>query len=295
MTIGTYTYRIKTIIAVMAMVAFSLLFSEARAYTTRIHCAEDTIKVSAILETLNANGGTLGERILIAAHALEGAPLAQAADNDSIGSLIIDMHGFDRLGFVNSVMALAEASRQKLPRVKEYERFLESYSRRKGEDEGFPSKLIYGAEWIVDNIYRGHLQEMTEYLDGSVFKTKTLDYVTRHRDEYPALKDDAAFEKVKMQEMGYRSHRIPHMKKQAVGNKEFIELLNNGDIIMLLCNDLDYDIYDIGFVEMKNGEPYLIHISQTSGKVETDPFPLARLFKINGQHFYGFRWLRPKE
>ena len=280
----------------IALMAAALFFTaEAGAYEARIHCEEDTVKVSRILKAAAEHGGSYGERIAFVARQLEGTPWASPSDNDEKGTIMIDLHGFDRLGFANTVMALAQASMQKLPRVKEYERFYEQLSRRRGQDDGFPSRLYYGAEWVVDNVYRGNLKEMTEYVSGGGFKTKTLDYMTRHKDEFPAMKDPAVFDKVRMNEMGYRSHRIPHLKKQSAANKPLHEMMETGDIIIMLSPESDRDIYDIGFVEMNGGEPYLIHISHDDGLVTADPYPLARLFKLEGQHFYGYRWLRPTE
>lgn len=288
--------NISSLFRVIAVIALALtLSSGASAYEARVHCAEDTIKVSEQLRKTAEHGGTLGERCVFVAKELAGTPWAQPADNDEKGTIMINLHGLDRLGFVNTVMAIAHASTQKLPRVKEYERFYEQFSRRKGQDDGFASQLFYGAEWIVDNIYRGNLKEMTEYVGGGGFKVKTFDYMTRHRDEFPALKDQAVFDAVRMNEMGYRSHRLPHLKKQSAGNKPLHELMLDGDIILMLSSDIDYDIYDIGFIEIKDGEPYLIHISRDKGVVTEDPYPLNRLFKLEGQHFYGYRWLRPTE
>lgn len=269
--------------------------AESKAYEPRIHCEKDTVMAGELLRKTAEHGGSIGDRIVFAAHQLEGTPWASPADNDSIGTIVIDFHGFDRLGFVNTVLAIAEASRKNLPLVREYELQYENFSRRKGQDDGFPSQLIYGADWIVDNVYRGNLKEMTEYLGGGGFKPKTLDYITRHRDEYPAMKNPEVYDKVRMIEMGYRSHRIPHMKKQSASNKSLHELMENGDIVMMLSPELDFDIYDIGVVEMIEGIPHLIHISHETGKVVADPYPLHRLFKLDGQHFYGYRWLRPQE
>lgn len=280
-------------IALIMVLAAATL--QAEAYEARIHCQEDTVAVSRLLREISAKGGDFGSRCVTAARLLEGTPWAQPADNDEKGTIVINLHGFDRMGFVNTVMALAAAAGQKLPNVKQYEHFYEQFSRRRGQDDGFPSRLYYGAEWVVDNIYRGNLKEMTEYVSGGSFKTKTLDYMTRHKDEFPAMKDDAVSDKVRMNEMGYRSHRIPHLKKQSVGNKPLHELMDDGDIIMMLSPEPDRDLYDIGFVELKEGEPYLIHISYDNGKVVADPYPLARLFKLESQHFYGYRWLRPQE
>ncbi len=119
--------------------------------------------------------------------------------------------------------------------------------------------------------------------------------MTRHPDEYPALKNPAVLDKVRMAEMGYRSHRIPHLKKQSAGNKSLHELMNDGDIIMMLSNDVDFDLYDVGFVELVDGVPHLIHVTHDTGLVTVDPYPLQRLFKLENQHFYGYRWLRPQE
>ncbi len=286
---------VRLLAAAAAMSVIMICTFSASAYEARVHCAEDTIKVNELLRKTAEHGGTLGERCVFVAKELSGTPWAPPADNDTQGTIVINLHGFDRIGFINTVLAMAQASMQKLPRVKEYERFYEQYSRRKGQDDGFASQLFYGSEWIVDNVYRGNVKEMTEYVAGGGFKTKTLDYMTRHKDEFPALSDQATYDKVRMNEMGYRSHRIPHLKKQSIGNKPLHELMLDGDIILMLSPEIDKDIYDIGIVEMKDGEPYLIHISHDNGLVTADPYPLSRLFKLEGQHFYGYRWLRPQE
>lgn len=286
---------LRRLAALTATVCAAMTFTTARAYEYRVHCAEDTLRAHRILETVAAKGGNMGERMVNAALELAGTPWAPPADNDTAGTVVVNLHGMDRLGFINNVMALAEAAGKSTPRVRDYEEALESYSRRKGEDDGFASQLIYGADWIVDNIYRGHIKEMTEYLGGGGFKTKTLDHVTRNKGDYPAMADPAVYDKVRMNEMGYRSHRIPHMKKQSIANKPLHELMRDGDLVMLLAPDQDFDIYDIGVVHMKGGEPYLIHISHENGNVVEDPYPAMRLFKIENQHFYGYRWLRPEE
>lgn len=279
-------------------VFFSLLMcaapAAAQVHTVRVHCNEDIEQAERLIKSIKDKGGDYTDRIVYAARLLEGIPAAEAADNDSTGTCVLTFHGLDPLGFANTVLALAETSSLSAPTVYDYERKLISYSRRKAEDSGFPSKLFYGSDWIVDNVYRGHLKDMTEYLSAGSFKTKTLDYLTRHRADFPALKDDASYDKVRMTEMGYRSHKIPHLKKQIAGTKTFVELLKNGDIIIMLSPDVDYDLYDVGFVEMIDGEPHLIHISKETGKVTADEYPLERLFKLQNQHFYGFRWLRPE-
>ena len=290
-----HKHIIKTFLAHLSVAALVFIGSVEAIAGPRVHCSEDTLKVSQILAKLQGVEPKLGERVVAAAEELVGTPWANPADNDSIGTIVINLHGFDRMGFVNTALSLAKASLHHVPVERQYELAYENYSRRKGEDDGFTSQLFYGSDWIVDNIYRGNVKEMTEYIGGGGFKPKTLDYMTRHADEFPAMKNPEVKDKVKMMEMGYRSHRIPHLKKQSIGNKEVKEMFQDGDIVIMLSNEIDYDVYDIGFVKMKDGEPYLIHISHDSGKVVEDPYPLPRLFKLEAQHFYGYRWLRPEE
>ena len=283
-------------ISVIKVIVFLFIFFisyDLHAY--RVHCEEDSLKVMEIISDVSQKGGSLGERIVVAAPSLEGIPFAEASDNDSVATIMVNLHGLDRFEFLNNVIAIAKTSEKIDPTFRDYVGFYESLSRRKGEDTGFSSRLFYGADWIVDNVFRGNVKEMTEYLTGGGFKTKTFDYISRHSDEFPAMKDSATVEKIKMVEMGYRSHRIPHLKKQSAGNKSLHELMHDGDIIFMLAPEMDYDIYDIGIVEMKDGVPYLTHLPVNPGSVTSDPYPMARLFKLDNQHFYGYRWLRATE
>lgn len=260
----------------------------------RYHCPADSLKAMQLVEAA-AKGENYGERIVMAAKAMEGTPLGKAADNDSIGTIVVRLDTLNRREFIYLALAAAKTAILSSPTLKDFENNLADVSRRKGKDEGFASQFLYASDWIVDNVYRDNLKEMTEYLEGGNNRTKTLDYVSRHPEEFPAMADSVTAEKVKLVEFGYRSHRIPHLKKQSINNKALKEIIKNGDIIILNPPETDFDIFDIGIVTLKDGEPYLIHFSREKEEVATDPYPLSRLFKNEGQFFYGFRWIRPVE
>lgn len=260
----------------------------------RYHCPNDSAGVMQLISKARGEE-SYGKRIVAVAKALEETPYGKAADNDSLGTIIVRLDSLNQRELIYISLAVAKTAGFSLPSLKEFEKNLESISRKKGKDEGFVSQFLYGSDWIVDNVYRGNLQEMTEYLENGNYRTKTLDYVSRHPDEFPAMRDSLTREKVKLMEFGYRSHRIPHLKKQSIGNKNLKELLRNGDLIIMCPLEDDFDIYDIGIVSLETGEPTLIHIPKEIGVVTIDPFPIDRRFKVDGQYFYGFRWLRPRE
>ena len=260
----------------------------------RYHCGADSVKVLQIVEAAK-KGETYGQKIVEAAKAMQGIPFGKASDNDSIGTIMVRLESLSQREFIYMALAAAKTAQLSVPTLREFEKNLENVSRRKGNDDGFASQFLYGSDWIVDNVFRGNVKEMTEYLTGGSYRTKTLDYVGRNPDKFPAMADSTTAQKIQVIEFGFRSHRIPHLKKQSISNKSMKELLQDGDIILLSPPDTDFDIYDIGFISMENGEPTFLHISREDGKVVLDPFPISRRFKIENQFFYGYRWLRPIE
>ena len=285
----------KSFIKIIFIITGFLSFSpENIRGAVRYHCPEDSARVLSLIQKA-AQGETFGDKMALAAKAMAGIPRGRAADNDSLGTLVIRLDSLSQRELIYMAWAAARTAEANVPSIMDFEKNLENISRRKGKDEGFASQFLYGADWIVDNVYRGNLKDMTEYLDGGSYRTKTLDYVSRHPEEFPAMADSLTADKVRVVELGYRSHRIPHLKKQSIGNKALKELLQNGDIIILNAPETDFDIYDIGIVSLEGGEPRLVHISREKNEVVLDPYPISRLFKIEGQFFYGYRWLRPSE
>lgn len=289
---------LKNILFGVSAAALSFILSEGASAQTspvRIHCQADSLKVVEILSRISGKDMSLGQRVVAAAKALEGTPHSQTLEIPLPSTMMVALDSLDNIDYLNSVLALAFAADVSSPGIRDYEKYLQRVSRRRGEGDSFVARLKYGAQWVVDNVYKGNVKDMTDYLTGSGFRTSTFDHYTRNRSAYPALSDSAAYEEQRMIEMGYRGHKVPFMKKQSIRNKEMNNLLQEGDIIMMLSQDTSHDVYDVGFVTFVEGEPRLIHMSPEEGKVELAPYPLARLFKLLNQHFYGYRWLRPTE
>lgn len=284
----------QTIIKFGLSILCFLLFPMWLSGEVRYHCPNDSDAVVELLSKISADA-PIGERVSQAAAALTGIPASESADNDTIGTIVIRLDSLSRRELINVALAAAIAAAKTDPQVKDFEKALENVSRKKGKDEGFASQFFYGSDWIVDNKYRGNIEEMTEYVENGNYKTKTLDYVTRNKDKFPAMKNPQIADKVQVSEMGFRSHRVPHLKKQSVTNKNIKGMFQDGDIIIMLPPDYDFDIYDIGILTIINGEPFMTHVDKETGLIGQDKFPLSRLFKNEGQFFYGFRWIRPLE
>lgn len=258
----------------------------------RVHCAEDTAEVVSLLRQLAAEGGSVEERRVSAARMLQGRPVDDAWEKDSLGPAQVNIHSFSPLSYINAIEALAVASGVAQPTWRDY---LAEYSKRadrRGEYAGVGSEIYHGAEWIADNVYRGNLKELTENFDGCLSKTKNLDYMSRNREKFAMLSDQEIFDKIEMIEMGFRVHRVPYLKRHFISRKDVAGELRDGDIILMIVNADGSDIYRIGYVVSKDGERYLLRADDKAGVVTDGGVSLERYFKDEAKYFFGFRLLR---
>ncbi len=277
----------RTIVA--AAILMMAAFTNIKGY---VHCQEDKDNAERIIATLGAKGGKISDMMLPAAEMLVGKPYAETTQNDSVGKISVDFHSFDDIDFLNTVVALAKTAAGYGKNIVEYEQNLENVSRRGGVDKGFVSKMLYGAEWIGDNIYRGNVKEM---FPGNVVmysKTKSLDYVTRHREDYKALKDSATFDDMVMVEFGFRSHKINHLKRESISKREVADDLRDGDIIFLMTNVAEKDVYLTGIVARRDDGFHIIYSSEKDGKVVESEETLDKMMKNLSKYVYGYRWIR---
>lgn len=254
---------------------------------------QDTVRVQQIIDRLAASGQPLGERVAMAALEFDGTPEGDYYTTDSVAALRIDTGSMTPLMLVNNAVALAKASLASgRPGWRDFVAELQSVACRRGEDLGFPSIMYHTSDWIGDNVFRGNLRELTENFSGVVARTKSLDEMTRYRSRFAALADSAAFETVRMTEMGYRSHRVPALKRETIGKKEVEQSLRDGDILILVPNRDGIDFYDIGVVVMRADGPHLVHLSPFTRRVEEESDVLSRYFKFAAKHFQGYRIVR---
>lgn len=280
--------------AVAALIASAPFTPDAMAIdilNPAVHCSEDTAKITSAIKDIAAAENAPG-RYDAAIRIFEGCAEDRTFETDTLWRLRINAETFTPLSFINTVKALVTAAGTPDADWRDFAAEYEKVACRKGEDEGFPSVMWHAADWISDNIYRGNLKEMTENYSGGIFKTRSLDHLSRNRDKFAPLSNDEIFGKVEMTEMGFKVHRIPYLKRQYISRNDVDSDLKTGDIIIMLSNDDSKDIYRIGYVVERDGKKYLAGIDPHSNRVVIDSEPLERIFKTEAKHFFGFRMLR---
>ena len=253
--------------------ALALSFASLSAFAIapsdmRFHCNNDTLKINELLRK-GAECGKNNANELVAFYAkqLLGTPYVAHTLESDREWLTINIDELDCTTFVETLYALTRATLDMRRSWRDFARNIESIRYRNGELGDYSSRLHYVSDWILNNSARGIVRDITPDIPGATYMVKTLDYMSTHRDKYPALADSATFEKLKSAEIGYRSHRYPLVKKSAFNSKGAKKMLRNGDIVVFITKTEGLDASHMGIIKIINDEPYLLHASSAAGKV----------------------------
>ena len=262
----------------------------------RFHNEEkDTTIISRILnDAYSANLQNPNERIGHIARMFLGKPYVAHTLECTPEQLTINIDGLDCTTFVETVIAMAYTVGEGRTSWRDFVSNLEKIRYRDGNLDGYSSRLHYISDWIVNNSYRGNLQEVTSDFNCESYTIKTLDFMTTHRDCYKALSDENEYTKLKNHEIGYRRHRYPYIKTSTLKNKEIQNLLKDGDIIALTTKTPGLDVSHMGLIAIIEGVPHLMHASMKAMKVIIDPLPLHKYLN-NSKSLTGIRIIRIKQ
>lgn len=205
------------------------------------------------------------------AHTLEGRPEV----------LTVNLDELDCTTFVETVMALSYTVGEGRSTWRDFLYNLQRLRYRRGEVNGYASRLHYISDWVIDNTHRGNFREVTANFPAVAYQVRTIDFMSANRSKYPALADDSEFERMRSVEIGYRNHRFPYIKNSDLAKKTTMAELRSGDILALVTKMKNLDVTHMGIIIKQEGVPYLLHASSTNGKVELTSVPLADFMKRN--------------
>lgn len=196
--------------------------------------------------------------------------------------LRVNLDSMDCTTFVETVAALAMTARERRQSWQDFLYNLERLRYRNGVMEGYPSRLHYVSAWILDNQARGLLNEVTGDISGSRYMVKSLDYMSRHSGDYPALSDSVTLGRMRSVEAGYSNHRYPYLRSSQCSAKLLREAVHDGDIIAFTTAEKGLDVSHLGIAAVdEKGDVRLLHASSKGGKVMVDPLPLADYIRRN--------------
>lgn len=254
----------------------------------------DTLRITKML-TETVDGGERDAHKLTATFGrmFLGTPyVAHTLEGDS-ELLTVNLSELDCTTFVETAAALAMTAAEGRSSWRDFVYNLERLRYRNGEMNGYPSRLHYICDWILNNSFRGVLEDATTRMPSVSYIVKSIDFMSANRDRYPALANDSVYECIRNVEGAYRNYRFPYVKSMNVDDKQTKNALREGDILAFTSNIKNLDVTHMGILVMKDGEPRVLHASSTEGKVVISDLALHDFLKRNRQ-FTGIRVIRLK-
>ncbi len=241
---------------------------------------EDTLIYRRTMEKLlPLSDRPAGEIMKAAAEALYGTPYAGGTLEGDPEVLTVNLRKTDCILLVEACTAmtllLKDNDGKGIPPFKDFCSMLRTLRYRDGITAGYPSRLHYTSEWLLQAQDNGFLREVTAELGGTPLNQE-FSFMSSHRDNYPRLReDDRALGLICRSEerldtaaayFSIPSEKIPEIEDN----------IKDGDIICFLSTTPGLDITHTGIAcRGKDGSLHFIHASMKEGKVVFEQKTLA--------------------
>jgi hypothetical protein len=211
--------------------------------------------------------------------------------------VVVNFQGFDCVTLVENAFALARFIKSHDPEVLEsearsrelYRGALRELRYRNARVDGYPSRLHYFSDWILDNEAKGLVQEITGEL-GGVMDYEPIDFMTTHPDAYRQMADAATWRAVEETERRLSGIGRPRLPEEEI--QTWMSWIQNGDIIAATSTVDGLDVAHTGLAFWQGAELHLLHAPLVGEVVEVSRRPLAeRILRLEGQD--GIRVVRP--
>lgn len=204
-------------------------------------------------------------------------------------NLIVNVSSFDCTTFVETVLALAQCVAAGNISKHEFRKNLKSIRYRHGKIDGYSSRLHYFTDWLRDNEKKGILTDVSSSLGGKP-QQKKINFMTVHRELYPALQNKAQLARMASIEKILYSKTFSVIEKDKVTTQR--SKIYNGDIVAFTTNQEGLDVAHVGFAFWQGKSLRLLHASSKEGAVAISKKNLVAYLKSN-KKFTGIIVARP--
>jgi len=224
------------------------------------------------------DGHDAGPLLMPIARFFLGSPyLAHPLEQAGPERLIVNLHAFDCMTYVETVVALAHTLAKDGTDEAAFTRTLERIRYREGRVDGYASRLHYFSEWLQDNEAKGILHEITAEICGTPWE-KRVNFMTAHRDRYPALADEGTYLAMSAVEEAWAARPRHYLPKEFLLGRE--GQIRDGDILAITADQDGVDVLHCGFALRKRGRIHLLHASERAGRVVVSPETVYRYLHL---------------
>ena len=239
-------------------------------------------------------GRPSGEIMTAAAEALCGTPYKGGTLESTPEHLTVNLRETDCILLVEACTAMTLLLKDNpgrkdnpgggIPPFEDFCTMLRTLRYRNGIISGYPSRLHYTSEWLLQARDNGILREVSEELGGIPLEQE-FSFMSSHRDNYPQLRGNAgtaAAEQIRRTEERLDTAAayfyIPAEKiREAEAN------IQDGDIICIVSSTSGLDITHTGIARRAgDGSLHFIHASMREGRTVMEARTLREYVKKGG-------------
>jgi hypothetical protein len=207
-----------------------------------------------------------GERVALIARYFLGTPyIASTLEAEGPERFQVNLRELDCTTFVENVLALHNLLKEHTPDYDTFTRILTKIRYRNGVIDGYPSRLHYTTDWLLDNKKKGFIRFVKMGSASEIFRPN-LYFMTTHPALYPALKNNSEFVK----EMAKHEARLSKESLRYLPKEKLTDeapFIHTGDIIAITTATPGIDFAHLGIALREQGVVYLLHASSLGKKV----------------------------
>jgi hypothetical protein len=237
--------------------------------------------------------GKIGENLI-------GIPYIGGTLEKESEQCTVDLAGLDCVTFFENSLNISrllkiEMNNKNLDNDSLFPKLLEqvTFTRyRDGELDGYISRLHYTSEWIMNNVKKEVIKDMTKELGGKRFNLH-VGFMSANPQYYPALVKDPTLTP-KIAEIENRINAQEHWYIPSDQVKGIEDKLKTGDIIAIATNKSGLDYSHTGMIfKDEKGRALFMHASSLKKRVYKDR--RISLFLSGNANSIGISVLRPLE
>ena len=223
----------------------------------------------------------IGDRIVAIGRWFVGADYVPGTLEVQPEQLVVSLEEFDCVTYVESVLAIARVLEQPEATFDHYVEELRRIRYRRGELDGYASRLHYFGEWIADNAALGIVRDITREL-GGVPLDERVDFMSTNRELYVALRSDEVYRQIRAVEDSVSTLPLYYIPKNRIA--DISARIRDGDIIAATSSIEGLDIAHTGFAVWIDGSLHFMNAPLVGKSVEISDLPLSeRIQRISEQ------------
>jgi hypothetical protein len=223
--------------------------------------------------------GTFFKETPYVAHTLETEP----------EQLIVNLRELDCTTFAENCLAIARTIKSDNLSFEKFTKELQNIRYRKGEVNGYPSRIHYFSDWIFESNKKKLIKDVSKEVANVPYSLQ-VNFMSTHPKSYVQLNDSTLIPVIAGQEQEISKRKMYFIPEEKIAAFEMS--LQDGDIAGITTSIKGMDISHVVILQRVAGRMHILHASQTANKVILSEETLEEYLK-NSKSATGIMVARP--